>query len=297
MDRLDDLEAFLAVVEKGSQTAAARHLSRSLQSINRSLATLERGMGVELVRRTTRKSRPTEAGYAFYRRVRPAFTAIAEARAEAADRQRELSGVLRIGAPVLFAPAHVVPVASDVMRRYPQIEIELKLSDREVDLVEAGLDLAVRIREMRDSTLKSRRLGTLRAVVFGAPAYFAQYGRPHRPDDLARHHCVVRVTDGEAEAWPFRIGGRRRKVRVGGRFRADSTASAIAAVASGIGIGFGPLWLVRDLVDRGEVEVILQNFEEARIPIHAVWPSTRATAAKTRLFIDLLAARLRQERL
>jgi DNA-binding transcriptional LysR family regulator len=297
MNRMDDIEAFLAVVEKGSQAAAARHLSRSIQSINRSLATLEQGIGIELVRRTTRQSNPTEAGLAFYRRVKPAFTEINDARLEAATRRAEPSGVLRIGAPVLFAPAYVVPAAREFMERYPEIEIELKVSDRQVDLIEEGLDVAVRIREMPDSALKTRRLGALRLVVFGAPAYFARHGRPEHPDDIARHQCVIRSTGQDTETWSFRIGGRQKEFRVSGRLRTDSAAAMHAAVACGLGIGFTPLWQIRDLVDQGIVELVLEDFEASRIPVHAVWPATKIPLAKTRLFTDLLARRLKRARL
>jgi DNA-binding transcriptional LysR family regulator len=297
MERLDDIEAFLAVVEKGSLTAAARHLRRSLQSISRSLTTLERSTAVDLVRRTTRRSQPTEAGLAFYRRVRPAFTEIRDARLEAASQQAELTGLLRVGGPALFAATHIVPVICDLVERHPRIEIELKVSDREVDLVAERLDIAVRIRELRDSALKARRLGELRAVVFGAPLYFAKRGRPRHPDDLARHDCVVRLTDGNAEAWPFRIAGKRRSVRVSGRLRADNTSAANAAVMRGVGIGFAPLWLVRSHVDRGELEIILEEFEATRVPIHAVWLPTKAPLAKAQLFMDSLIARLKRERL
>jgi len=297
MDRLTDIEAFLAVVEKGGLTAAARHLRRSLQSISRSLMTLERGIGVDLVRRTTRQSHPTEAGLAFYRRVKPAVTEIKDARLEAAHQQAELTGLLRVGGPAMFAAAHIVPVICELVERHPKIEIELKVSDREVDLVTERLDIAVRIREMRDSTLKARRLGELRVVAFGAPSYFAKHGRPKHPDELARHECVVRLTDGDAETWPFRIAGRRRLVKVAGRVRSDNTAAANAAVACGAGIGFAPLWQVRDLVDRGEVEIILEDFEMARVPIHAVWLPTKVPLAKAQLFAECLMARLKRERL
>lgn len=297
MDRLTDIEAFLAVVEKGGLTAAARHLRRSLQSISRSLMTLERGIGVDLVRRTTRQSHPTEAGLAFYRRVKPAVTEIKDARLEAAHQQAELTGLLRVGGPAMFAAAHIVPVICELVERHPKIEIELKVSDREVDLVTERLDIAVRIREMRDSTLKARRLGELRVVAFGAPSYFAKHGRPKHPDELARHECVVRLTDGDAETWPFRIAGRRRLVTVAGRVRSDNTAAANAAVACGAGIGFAPLWQVRDLVDRGEVEIILEDFEMARVPIHAVWLPTKVPLAKAQLFAECLMARLKRERL
>lgn len=297
MNRLTDIEAFLAVVEKGGLTAAARHLRRSLQSISRSLMTLERSTGVDLVRRTTRQSHPTEAGLAFYRRVKPALTEIKDARLEAANRQAELTGLLRVGGPAMFAAAHIVPVICELVERHPKIEIELKVSDREVDLVAERLDIAVRIREMRDSTLKARRLGELRVVAFGAPSYFARHGRPKHPDELARHECVVRLTNGDAETWPFRVAGRRRLVKVAGRVRSDSTAAANAAVARGVGIGFAPLWQVRDLVDRGEVEIILEDFEMAKVPIHAVWLPTKVPLAKAQLFAESLMARLKRERL
>ena len=226
MDRLGDLEAFLAIVERGSQTAAARQLRRSLQSINRSLLAVERNIGVELVRRTTRKSSPTVAGRAFYNRVKPAFQEIASARLDAANRRAEPSGLMRLGAPVLFAPAYVVPTISDFMRRYPHVEIDLKASDRTVDLLEEGLDLAVRIRQLPDSRLRAQRLGELRVVTYAAPAYLAEHGRPKQPADLLHHDCVLRTTEGEIETWPFRVAGRQRPIRVRGRMRTDSTAAS-----------------------------------------------------------------------
>lgn len=297
MDRLDDIEAFLAIVEKGSLTAAARHLRRSLQSISRSLATLERSLGVQLIRRTTRRLQPTDPGVAFHRRVKPAFLEMREARREATSRQGEPTGLLRVGGPVMFATAYMVPVLCELRQRHPQIEVELTVSDREVDLVAERLDLAVRIRQMRDSSLKARRLGELRVVTFGASCYFAKHGRPRHPDELARHECVVRLTDDGTETWPFRVAGRRKLVRVSGRLRTDGTAAANAAVALGGGIGFAPLWQVRGLVDRGDVEIVLEEFELAKVPIHAVWPPTGTPLAKAQLFGDLLMARLKRERL
>jgi DNA-binding transcriptional LysR family regulator len=297
MTRIDDLEAFVAIVETGGQTAAARRLRRSLQSIARSLVALERGVGVELVRRNTRRSEPTEAGLAFYQRVKPALNEIEEARLEAADRRVEPSGLLRIGAPVAFAAAHMVPAVHDFMKRHPRIEVELWASDGPADLFEQGLDLAVRIRELPDSGMQARKLGELRVVVFGAPTYFAAHDRPERPEDLARHQCVVRLVEGNGEAWAFRIDGRRKSIRVGGRFRTNSTPAIHAAVAEGLGLGLTPLWQIRGLVDRGAVEVVLEQFEATMLPIYAVWPSTKLPMAKTRLFIEALAARLKRERL
>ena len=297
MDRLDDLEAFLAIVEQGSQTAAARRLRRSLQSVNRSLTALEHGVGVDLVRRSTRRSKPTEAGLAFYRRVKPALAEILDARREAANRRAEPSGLLSIAAPVQFAPAFVVPAICDFMERYPQVEVDLKVSDARANLLVDGLDIAVRIGDLPDSELKVRRLGALRAVVFGSPGYLARHGRPQHPDELVRHRCLVRMTEGIDEAWPFRINGRTRRVRVTGPFRTESTAAAHAAAVRGIGLGLSPLWQIRDLVDRGAVEIVLVEFETAPMPIYAVSPPARTPQAKVKLFTEILAARLKRERL
>ena len=134
-------------------------------------------------------------------------------------------------------------------------------------------------------------------MVFGSPSYFRRRGRPKHPDELAQHDCVVRLTNGEGEAWPFRIAGRNRRVKVSGRVRTDSTAAANTAVACGAGIGFAPLWLVRSLVDRGEVEITLEGFEVARVPIHAVWLPTRVPLAKAQLFAEATISRLKRERL
>jgi DNA-binding transcriptional LysR family regulator len=295
---MEDIEAFIAVIEAGSQTAAARRLGRSLQSINRSLVALERSIGVELVRRTTRRSFATEAGLAFYRRVKPAVAEISNARLEAANRRDEPSGLLRIAAPVQFASAFVVPAVAEFMRRYRKIEVDLKASDQAVDVIGEGFDLAVRIRELPDSSLRARRLGQLRTAVYGAPSYFADHGRPRRPDDLEGHQCILRsIGPGETDTWRFQAGGRVKTVRVRGWFRTDNMAAVHSAVCQGLGIGYGPFWPIRDLLDSGAVEIVLQNFETPRFPIHAVFPPSGMPPAKTRLFTDLLAERLKHERL
>lgn len=292
MDRISDIEAFLAVVENGNLSAAARRLGRSLQSVSRSIAALESNVGVELVRRTTHKSQPTEAGHEFYRRVKPALYEIAEARAEAGNRGAEPSGLLKIGAPVLFGPTYLVPVIARFMERYPKIEVDLKLADRFVDLFEEGLDLAFRIGELLDSDLKARRLGAMRLVAFGAPSYFAKYGRPQHPRELENHQCIFRNTDRDAGKWRFLEGGKKLSVNVSARFHVDNAAASHAAVAAGLGIGRVPLWQVRDLVDEGAVEVILADFEQSPIPIHVVWPATRLPLAKMSVFIDFLVQNL-----
>lgn len=295
MGPTDDYAVFLSVYEQGSLTAAARHLGRSLQSVSRALMALERDVGVELIRRTTRQCAVTEAGSAFYQRVKPAFAEIQEAKLEAANRRVEPSGLLRIGASVQFAPAYLVPVVAAFARRHPKIEIELALSDSFVDLVDRNLDLALRIGQLPDSDLKARHLGALRRVVFGSPGYFRKHGRPKHPDDLTEHQCVLRNAGDSDSKWPFLVSGKPRSIKVGGRFRANSTAAVMSAVAEGLGIGFTPFWQVRTLIDAGTVEPVLVAYEAPTVPIHAVWPGSRFPPAKTRQFIDFLAARLKKE--
>jgi len=295
---MQDIEAFLAVVETGSQTAAARRLGRSLQSVNRSLAVLEHSLGVELVRRTTRRSSATEVGLAFYRRVKPAMAAIGEARAEAANRRVEPSGLLRIGAPALFGSTFVVPAIADFIARYPKIEVHLKASDSPIDVIGDGLDLAVRIRKLPDSSLKARLLGEMRIVTYGAPTYFARHGRPQHPDELAHHQCVLRgIGEREVETWRFQSDGHPKTVRVKGCFTTDNSATVHRAVCHGLGIGYGPFWQIRDLVDQGAIETVLEAFEPRRIPIQAVYPPSPMPPAKTRLFLDLLVDKLKHKRL
>jgi len=297
VDRIADFQAFVAIVDKGSLTAAAKQLGRSLQSISRSLATLEGDLGVELIVRTTRRSAATEAGLAFYRRVGAALSEIEAAKLETSNRRSEPVGLLRITCSTVFAPLYVVPAVCAFLESHPKVDIELDMSDGYVDLISQGFDLAIRIGELPDSSLKARRLADLRRVVFAAPDYFAKHGRPKVPGDLAGHQCLVRTLARDSDAWPFLVGGRLKTVKVAGRFRSSGALAVNEAAVQGLGIANAPLWQVRALVDRGVVELVLTRFEPPRVPVRAVWPATRLLPAKTQLFLDYLAARLKAERL
>jgi len=297
MDRIEDLQAFVTIVEKGSLTAAAKQLGRSLQSVSRSLAALESGLDIELVARTTRRSAPTEEGLAFYRRISAALSEIEAARHETSKRRAQASGLLRITSSTGFAPLHIVPAARAFLDLHPHVEIELDISDGFVDLVDRGFDLAIRTGDLPDSSLKARRIANFRLVVFGSPSYFSEHGRPKTPEDLARHQCIVRTAAREANGWPFMIAGRPRNVKVAGRFRASSSPATIEAAVQGLGLAQAPLWQVQRHVDSGALELVLTRFEPPRMPMHVVWPSTRLLPAKTQLFIEFLAERLKKERL
>jgi DNA-binding transcriptional LysR family regulator len=297
MDRIEDFRAFVAIVDQGSLTAAANQLGRSLQSVSRSLAALERELGIELVRRTTRRSNPTDAGLAFYRRLGAALAEIENAKLETANRRAEATGLLRITASSAFAPLYIVPALPDFLAAHPRVEIELDLSDGYVDLIGEGFDLAVRIGDLPDSSLKARLLANSRRVLFAAPSYLAEHGRPRRPEDLKHHQCIVRSAARDRNAWPFKVDGRIRTVKVAGRFRSSGALAANEAAARGLGIATAPLWQVRALVDQGAVELILTRFEPPPVSIHAVWPATRLLPARTQLFVEFLTAELKRQRL
>src|SRR3954465_168281 len=295
LERLDDLEAFLAVIEKGSQAAASRHLRRPLQSLNRSLIALERALGVELVKRTTRRSEPTEAGRVFYERIKPAVAEIIAARAEAADLRGEISGSLKVSAPVLFASSYVAPIVGRFLKLYPGVDVELRASDEQVDLAAEGLDIAVRIGDSADESLIARRLHALRVVIAGAPSYFAEHRQPQHPSDLAQHACILRVGAEVVDKWPFRIDGQHQSVRVHGRFHSNSAASIRAAASEGAGLARLPLWQVGDLVAQGALTIVLPEFETEGMPIQLVWPPTRAPLERVRRFVDFLAGSLKTD--
>ena len=297
LSRISDLEAFVAIVEKASLTSAAQLLGRSLQSVSRSLAAIEQDVGIELVRRTTRRSNPTEAGLAYYRRLKTALEDIEEAKLQVSHRRFEPSGLLRISGPTGFAAMHLVPATAEFLKLHPKIEVEVSTYDRYVDLVEDNLDLAVHVGPLADSTAKAKRLADLRRVFFAAPAYFAKHGRPKHPHDLSKHQCIVRTARVGADIWPFTADGKVKTIKVSGRFRGNGASVINEAATQGLGIAIAPLWHIRPLIERGLVEVTLARFSPPPIPVHASWSATRVLPAKTRLFIDFLSQRIKAQRL
>ena len=295
MASLERYRAFIEIVDRGSLTAAARHLDVSLQSISRALSTLEQEFGVELIRRTTRRLQPTAAGLTFHARVKAALAEIELARLEIGIESARIAGTFRIGASVLFAPEHVVPAAASFLARHPHVEIELVLSDAIADLVEGRLDLAIRIGDPGPPHLKIRPLGQLRRVVVASPAYLARRGMPQSPEDLADHDCVVRTIGPEGGTWPLTIDSRVARVPVRGVFRCNDAASANAAVAAGAGLGLAPLWQIQEDIEQGRLNVVLSAFEPHPVPVQAVWPGTVGTPVRTRLFVETLAIRLASE--
>ncbi|MFM0719420.1 LysR family transcriptional regulator [Paraburkholderia strydomiana] len=285
----DEYEVLLAILDEGSLTAAARSLGRTLQSVSRAIAKLERDLNATLFHRTTRRVQPTAACLKFAARIRPALGEIDAARDELVDHATQLRGSIRVGAPTAFGAEFVAPLVAQFLSIHESVRIELVLAEQHLDLAKANIDLAVRLGHLPDSTLRAKQVGTLRRVVFGTPEYFASHGYPAHPSELALHDCMLRQHPLR-ETWTFnRAGG---SVEVAGRFRSTSALACNAAAAAGAGIGRAPSFQVQKLLDAGQVVTALDSFEPEPVPVHLVWTGGRSVPRRVRTLIDFLAARL-----
>jgi DNA-binding transcriptional LysR family regulator len=294
--KLGDYEAFIAIVETGNLTRAAARLHRSLQSVSRSLSALEAQLGVVLIRRTTRTSQPTEAGLAFHQRMSAAFREIALAEAELSETSGMLRGTLCLAGSAFFVGHHVVPIIRDFSLQHPGVKFDLRISEEFREPTRTGVDLMIRIGPLPPSPMKSRKIASLRRVAIASPSYLAQRGRPETPADLARHACIIRTSAKDARAWTFHAqDGTPHEVFVKGVLEADNAYVTMYAALAGMGITVIPFCYVRQLVESGLAEVVLDDFTLAPTPAHAVWPSGSRTPSRVRRFVDFLAQRLKKE--
>jgi DNA-binding transcriptional LysR family regulator len=295
MDRLDSMAVFAKVVESGSLSAAARGLGVSLASVSRQLAALEDKLGARLLSRTTRRLSLTEGGRAYYNRCKRILGDVEEAEAEVSQFQASPSGRIVVSASGLFGRIFLAPVLSGFLERHPRISIELPLTDRFVNLVEEGVDVAVRVGGLADSSLVARRIGGFRRVVCASPRYLKRHGAPKQPADVTAHDCLVFSMLAEADRWRFSVDGRDIAVPVTGRLLSNNQEVLLQAALDSCGIMLAPSWLVRDHVAKGRLRLILEDFEPEPTPIHILYPHARLLSAKVRALIDYLAGQWRDE--
>ncbi len=289
MDRLDELEIFLRIVEEGSLVRAARRLRRSPPAVTRALAALEDRIGVRLVDRTTRRLATTEAGRILHEKAR-AIVADYEAAATGV-REAPVRGLLRIAAPVQFGRRHVAPLAARFLDRNEEIEIELLLNDRNVDLIEEGVDVALRIGPLADSSLTARPVGQVRRQWVASPAYLERHGVPKRPQDLARHQALLGTSRGTLD-WNFAGRGRGGPLRLEGRFRTDDIETRLRAVRDGRGIAQFLSYQVADDLVAGRLVRLLRDFETAPLPVQLLTKGRAHRAPKIDAFLDFAVKRL-----
>jgi DNA-binding transcriptional LysR family regulator len=292
MDLISPMRTFVRVVEAGSFTAVAKEQSTTQPTISRQVAALENHLGARLLTRTTRAVTLTDDGRAFYEHALRALEAVGEAENAVGLRQAKPTGKLRLAVPVVLGRRHIVPRLARFLARYPDVSIDLTMSDSFVDLVERGIDLAVRVGEITDQSLVARKLGMVRRLTVASPAYLKAKGTPRTPEDLQRHDCIVYTRLATGSRWHFESKYGPLSVTVSGRFRVDNSEGVREGVLAGLGIAVIPAFAFSGEIDRGEVKVLLKAFEPKPLPLNAIYPSRRFVPLKVRAMIDYLAHEL-----
>ena len=291
MDRFEAMAVFVKVAEASSLSEAARGLGLSLTSVSRQLTALEARLGVRLVVRTTRRLALTEEGRLYHAQARRILAEVEEAELALTAQQAEPTGRLHVGAPTLIGRLRLAPLLPEILTRHPRLAVDLTLTDRSVDLVEDGIDVAIRIGRQPDSSLIARRLGSIRMQVCAAPGYLARRGTPQTPADLAGHDCLVFAEAPGAAAWPFQMAAGRVMVPIPARIRANSLDAVVAAALGGAGLVRAPSWQIADSIAAGRLLPVLTEFERPAAPVQALFLPNRLLSPKIRLFVDLLAER------
>jgi DNA-binding transcriptional LysR family regulator len=277
-----DMLLFVAVVREGSFTRAASALGLTKQSVSERVAKLERQLGVRLLARTTRTLRATDAGAAYYARASLIAAQIEEANREAQRAQSEPSGILRVSAPVLYGRRYMMPLLTELLEKYPKLRVDLVLADRRVSLIEEGFDLAIRVGELDDSTLNSKKIGDGYVYFIASPAYLKRHGRPHSALDLREAQCIATKPN---ESWE--VSG--KQVKIEPRIIVNDLESACDAALAGLGVARLPSLVCGEYV---RAKRLIALFEETawRREIHAVYPSRQYLPPKVRIFLEALSA-------
>src|ERR1700719_1327894 len=290
-DTVSLFRAFIRVVEAGSFTRVAHEQNSSQPTVSRQVAALEEHLGTRLFTRTTRKLTLTDDGRGFYERARLAIEAISEAEDAVGRRRSRPSGALRLAMPVVLGRLRVIPHLKEFLARYPDVTIDLVMNDANADLVEEGIDLAIRSGGVTDHSLIARKIGMTRRVVVAAPSYLRGKTLPKRPGDLAAHDCLTFTGIAAGVRWHFEGPEGAVSVEVTGRVRTRNSEGIREALLSGLGIGYAPIWHLTDEIETGRLVVLLDGYEPKPEPIHAVYPSRRFVPQKTRAMIDFLEQR------
>jgi DNA-binding transcriptional LysR family regulator len=288
VDRIDCLIAFVRAMEGGSFSAAARELGIGQPAISKRIAVLEEEFGAQLFLRTTRKLRPTPEAQRVYGLARQMLNDFDLARASLKESMPRPTGTLRVSVPSSFGRHYMMPVIADYVREYPEVRLDVRFSERFVNLVEEGIELAVRIGNLEPSSLIARRLGTVRRYLVATPTYLYTRPLPRNPDDLGSHQCIVYSRLPSADQWTFESEDGRHVVRVDGSLVVDDADAMQEAVMQHLGIAILPDWKAVGPIRDGALEILLPDFSVAALPLHAVYPDTQWMAPRARAFLDLL---------
>jgi DNA-binding transcriptional LysR family regulator len=294
MNRWAAMEAFVRVVDAGSFSAAARHLRLGQPAVSKMIAQLEKRLGVRLLLRSTQRLTPTEAGQSFYERAKRAIEEAEEAEAAARGANASLSGELRISAATTFARLHVVPRLAAFLAQHPELEMQVILDDSNIDLIESGIHVALRMGSLEDSALVARKIAQCPRQVLATPAYFKEHGEPKVPVDLVTHQAIVYDVGGGGMAWTFRKGSTETLVNLTGRVRITAAEGVREAVLSGLGLAVASEWMFPELKSGGVVKV-LQDWMLPPMELWAVFPIGRRVSAKARAFVTFIEEALNRD--
>lgn len=287
MDRLRLMETFVRVVETGNFSAVAREARSTQSAVSKQVQALEKLVGAPLLVRSSRSHALTEAGQLYYERCRQVLDTLEEAHIEVHRAEHEISGLLRVAAPVAFGRLHIVPRLPAFYARYPRIKVNLQLDDGFTDLVTAGIDVAFRVGELKDSRLVARRIGTAHRATLASPAYLEAHGEPRHPSELTRHNCLIYTGLATLDEWRYRdADGRPHSVRVDGNFQSNSSEAIRQAVCEGLGISYSPLWTFGDDLRAGRVKPILTGFRPPSLPLNVVFQPSRRPSLKVNGFVN-----------
>jgi DNA-binding transcriptional LysR family regulator len=300
MDAFGSMDLFVDVVVAGSFSEAARRRGLAASSVARSIGALEDGLGVRLLNRSTRKLSLTEAGRLYHERSRRILAEVEDARLSVSQLEAAPRGTLRLNLPVVFGRLHVAPALPDFLRRHPALQIELNMTDAFIDLVEEGVDLAVRVGELEDSSLIARRLAPNRRVICASPGYLQRAGVPKAPGDLRAHNCLIYKRQASRAVWRLRNQAGTVEVEVGGTLRANNADALHAAALGGLGLAILPTWMVGPDIQRGALEMVFADYEVSPgaldTSIYAVFPYNRHLSPKVRALVDFFVERFGERR-
>jgi DNA-binding transcriptional LysR family regulator len=293
MDRLESMSMLVAVADAGSLSAAGRRLNVPLTTVSRKISELEAHLGTQLIQRSSRRIVLTDAGTAYIEACRRILDDIGEAERTASGEYQAPRGELVITAPIVFGRLHVLPVICDFLKAYPEIDIRLVQADRNIDLADEHIHLAVRIGALADSAMMATRVGAVRRVVCGSPDYFGARGKPSMPQDIDRHDCITSDVLGMPDVWRFSVGRTELAVEIRSRMFVSTAEAAVDAAIAGIGITRLLSYQVARAVNDGTLALILEDFEPPPLPINLLHAGGRLTPLKLRAFLDFAAPRLR----
>jgi DNA-binding transcriptional LysR family regulator len=294
MDRIGSVAVFVEVADRRSFAAAARRLGRSPTAVTRAIGELEARLGVRLLNRTTRAVGVTEAGERFLAGARRVLADLDEIERAAAGEGTAPRGELRVTAPILFGRLHVSPIVIEFLERFPDVSVALSLIDRSVDLVEEGLDVAVRIGVLAESSAIASRVGALHRIVVASPDYLARCGTPKAPAELGAHSIVAFSGMEGADRWAFRSQGGEASVAIRPRLVVTTAEAAVDAARAGFGVTRVLSYQAADDIARGSLRRLLQAHEGAELPVHLLYPGGRHPPPKLRAFLDFAVPRLRR---